>query len=198
MNNFRLRAAAVVAVTTVTLGCKDIPLLPTWDADWYVPLTSRGVSLSGPFGGFGGTVPAGTSVPFSSAVQQQSLDGAVGGVIDQEVRGAEVIVTLTKTLAISTDDTIFVAASAADLTNAAATRVVVPTSLAAADQRVTDTVAIGQAELTMLRNVASAGGDIYVQLRGQATWAGPGTLTVTSTDSIGMRLALLTRIAVSR
>lgn len=195
MNNFRLRAVAVALVTTVTLGCEDIPLLPTWDADWNVPLTSRGIQLST---AFGGSVPAGTSADISSTVQPQSLDGAIGGLLDQEIRSAEVIVTLTKTLAISADDTIFVAASAADLTNAAATRVVVPMALAAADQSVTDTVPVPAAAVTMLRTTAAAGGTLYVQLRGRATWAGPGSLTVTPTDSIGMRLALLARIAVSR
>ncbi len=195
MNTIRLRTVAAVLVTLVTLGCEDVPLLPKWDADWNVPLTSRGIPLSNPFGA---SVPAGTSANVTSGVQSQALDGAVGGILDQEIRSADVIVTLSKTLAISTDDTLFVAASPADLTNAAAVRIVVPMAMTAGDVSVTDTVPVSAAGLNLLTTTAANEGTIYVELRGRATWAGPGSLTVTSADSIGMRLALLARIAVSR
>jgi len=195
MNNFRVRAVAVALATTVTLGCEDVPLLPTWDADWYVPVASQGIDLLGPFAA---SVPAGTSANVSFAAQQQSLDGAIGGILEQEVRSAQVILTVTKTLAVSADDTLFIAGSAADLTNAAAVRILVPVALTAADVSVTDTVPVDPAGLALLQTTAQNGGSIFVQLRGQATWAGPGSLTVTANDSIGVRLALLARIAVSR
>ncbi len=192
----RLRAALAAAfVTGVTMGCVDVPLLPTWDADWYVPLSSQRIGLLGPFPA---AVPPGTSAQVSFPPQQQSLDDAAGSILDQEMRSANVVLTLSSSIPLDGADTLFIAATSADLTNGSAQRVVVPITLVASVPTFTDTVAVTADGLTMLKNAAAAGGDIFIQLRGSVTYPGPGIRTITASDSIGVRFALLARIAVSR
>jgi len=195
MNNSRLTLAILSALaTSVTLACENIPLLPHWDADWNVPLPSQSIGVP-----FAGIVPAGTSATMSSVPQRQSLDGSIGSILDQSLSNAALVVVLSKTLPVSTDDTVFVAADSASLTNVSATRIVVPVTLTASDLTpVTDTFTIATPGLTMLQTVAKAKGSLWVQLRGRVTYAGPGTLTVAPGDSIHVRLSLLATIAVSK
>lgn len=195
MKTTALRVTAAALVTAVTVACQDIPLLPTWDADWNVPLPSQAIALFGPFPG---AVPAGTSANVSFPPQSQSLGGTVGSLLDQDLSNAALVVVLSKTLAVSGSDTVFVAADSASLTNAAATRIVVPVAFTAADLTVTDTVPVSTAGIAMLKSVAQAEGSLWVQLRGRVTFAGPGVLAVTPADSIHVRLSLLATIAVSR
>lgn len=187
----RILAAACVAatVTCVTLACKDVPLLPKWDADWYLPLTSQGVALLGPFPG---SVPPGTPANVSWTLEQ-SLDGAIGSLLEQTLSNGRVIVTLTKTLPVSGADTVFLSSTSGGIpvdTFALA--------FAAGDASVTDTIPINSAGLTLLNSQASSQGSIFIQLRGRISYNGTGNLTVTSADSIGVKLALLATIAVSR
>jgi hypothetical protein len=196
MNRSRIAAAGLsVLVTSVTLACKDIPLLPHWDADWNVPLPSQAIALFGPFPGL---VPPGTSANISFPPQSQTFGGSVGSLLEQNLSNAALVVVLSKALAVSGADTVFVAADAASLTNAAATRIVVPVAFTAADLTVTDTVPVTAAGITMLQNLAQSNGSLWVQLRGRVSYAGPGNLTVTTSDSIHVRLSLLATIAVSR
>ena len=183
-------ACAAATVTCVTLACKDMPFLPKWDADWYVPLTSQGVVLLGPFAA---TVPPGTSANVSFTPLQQSLDGTIGSVLREELSNASIIVQLTKTVPISGADTLFLASGPAAVPSDT-----IPVSFAASDVSKTDTVALSGSGLAMIRNQAQSSGSIYVLLSGRVSYAGPGNLNITSSDSIGVKLALLATIAVSR
>ena len=187
-------AGTSALLACLTVACQDVPLLPHWDADWNVPLPSQSIALP-----FAGVVPAGTSASISSAPQRQSLDGSVGSILDQNLSNAALVVVLSKTLPVSSDDTVFVAADSASLTSSIATRIVVPVTLTAADLTpVSDTVVIPTAGILMLQSVAQSKGSLWVQLRGRVSYAGPGTLTVAPGDSIHVRLSLLATIAVSR
>lgn len=188
-------ACAAALVTCVTLGCEDVPLLPKWDADFNVPLPSQRIGLLGPFPA---VVPPGTSGNVSFPPQQEPLDDAVGDLLVDKLKAADVILTLSTTVPLDGADTVFVAANNADLTNAAAQRIVVPVTLVAAVPTLTDTVPVNAGGLAMLQTVAQNSGTLFIQLRGRVTYPGPGNRTITANDSIGVRLALLARIAVSR
>lgn len=196
MNTHHLRAACALALlTSVTVACEDIPLLPKWNADWNVPLPSKAIALFGPFSA---TVPPNTSANVSFAPQKQDLGGTVGTLLDQQLSNAQLILGLDKTKPVSGNDTVFVAADSLSLTNSAGTRIVVPIVFLATDLTVTDTVAISAAGVTMLRTAAQNEGTLWIQLRGRVTYAGPGNMTITPGDSIRVRLALLATIAISR
>jgi len=196
MTKTRTATAAVsVLVTCVTIACKDIPGLPHWDADWNVPLPSQDISL---FASFPGAVPPGTSANVGFAPQTQTLDGSVGAILDQDLSNAALVVMLSKTVAVSGTDTVFVAPDSLSLTSGPATRIVVPFSFLASDLSVTDTVPVSSAGIAMLKSVAQANGSLWIQLRGRVSNPGPGTLTVTPADSLHVRLSLLATIAVSQ
>lgn len=196
MKTFRISALGAVLVTSITIACKDIPLLPTWDADWNVPLPSQDIALFGPFPG---VVPPNTSANVGFPPQKQSLGGSVGSILDQDLSNAGLVVVLSKSAAmtVSGNDTVFVAADSASLTNPASTRIVLPMTFAESATSVTDTLAIATAGIAMLKNVAQSDGTLWVQLRGRLSHS-TGVLTVTPGDSIHVRLSLLATIAVSK
>ena len=194
MNGIRLRACALAGVTLVTLACKDIPLLPQWDATWYLPVASQSTQLGAVLPPL---VPAGISVQDSS-LQIQVLDGVVGTTIRDSLLDASIIIDLVKPPPVSVAETLFLAASPAALGAPGAGRVDLPFGMAAAQTARTDTLTVPANGITMLHAIADAEGTLYVMRRGQVAWAGPGTLTLNATDSIGVRIALLARIAVSR
>lgn len=175
-------------------ACNDVPFAPRWDADWYVPLSSRKIELLGPFPA---VVPAGTSANVSFPAQPQKLDASIGAILKQDLRAASLVMTLAKSVAISALDTLFVASSRANLTNGAASTIVFPITFLTSDTRVEDTLVVNAAGLGMIQTVAAAQDSLFIQVRGRATYPGPGTLIITATDSIGIRLALIARIGVS-
>ncbi len=181
-------------VALVATAC-DVPFAPRWDADWNVPLPSQKIVLLGQFPA--AIVPAGTSANVSFPVQPLELDASIGTILQQELRSASLALTLTKSVAISGTDTLFVASSRANLSNNDPSTIVLPMAFAAADTQVDSTRAVSAAGLAMLQTVAEAKDSLFVQLRGRATNPGPGTITLTATDSIGIRLALIARIGVS-
>jgi hypothetical protein len=199
MRTHRLAAGLLAAAAvSVSVACQDVPLLPKWDADWYIPLPSEAIALGGAGGVFPGTVPPGTSANISFPPQTQQLDESVGSLLRQELSNGRIIVTLTKTLAVSGSDTLFIAPDQASLTVNTASVIVVPVAFTATDLSVTDTATVLPSGLTMLKNVADAQGTLWIQLRGQVSYNGSGNLTVTAADSIGVKLAMLATIAVSR
>jgi hypothetical protein len=195
----RFRAAACgVVIAMAAAGCEDVPLVPRWDADWYVPLPSDSIYLSSGFP-VGVPIPPGTSADVNFDPQTQSLDDTAGELLRRLRETARIIFTVSKppALAFSGVDTLFVAANQADLTNPASSRIVVPFVIAASAASVTDTVTIPTAGINMLRAVANARGVLWIQMRGRATYEGSGPATISSTDAIGVRLALLARIGIS-
>jgi len=99
---------------------------------------------------------------------------------------------------VSGADTLFVAPDSVSLTVNTASVIVVPIAFTANDLTVTDTATVLPSGLAMLKNVADVQGTLWIQLRGQVAYNGTGNLTVTAADSIGVKLAMLATIAVSR
>lgn len=173
-------------------ACNDVPFAPRWDADWYVPLASRNITLPA------GVIPAGVSVSDSFPTQTQSLGNAAGQILSRTLDSAQVIFTLTKSAAVALDDTLFVAANTADLTNPNANRIALRISMSAAATSFMDTLAITPAGVGLLSGVAGAKGDLYIQLRGTVSNPGPGIVIISaSNNQVGVRLALLARIGIS-
>lgn len=194
---------AVLAAGGFAAACNDVPFAPKWEADWTVPLPLTPIDLSAAFSPLT-TIPPLTSVPVSIEVQSQDLGQSIGQVLKQDIRRAILKLNYVLTLPLDGSDTVFVAASQADLVNPAATRLVLPVALAqttSAGRDVVDTLEAGSAQLAMLQNAASDGGSgvLYVQVRGNVR--NPSTtqsVTITSGDEIGLALQLTVRIPVSK
>lgn len=175
-----------------TAGCNDVPFTPKWDADWNVPLASQNITLPA------GVIPAGFSVSDSFPTQTQSLGDAAGQILSRTLDSVQVIFTLTKSAAVALVDTLFVAATSADLANPNANRIVLRVSMSAAATSFTDTLAVTPSGVSLLSGVAAAKGDLYIQLRGTVSNPGPGTVTISgSNNQVGVRLAMLARIGIS-
>lgn len=198
MRPSRLTLAAGVLALLAAPACNDVPVLPKWDAEWYVPLPSQAIALGGA-GQFpiGVPIPPGTSASVSFPVQSLALDQAIGRILRQQLSNGRVILNVVTPFALDGADTLFVAADPASLTNPADTaRIVVPFTLVASQSSITDTVGITQG-LSVLSTAAQNDASLYVQVRGRVTYSGTTSRTVTAADSIGVRLALLTRIGIS-
>jgi hypothetical protein len=195
-----LAATGLAACTFIVLaGCKDIPLLPKWNADEKIPLASQKITVSPPFPS-GVTVPNGTSQNVSFPAQSQAVDGLVGQILQPGLLAGSIVSVVTKsaTVTINGNDTLFIAQTQADLTNPAATRIVVPLTINAANTKDSTQAAITAGGLTMLQNVATASGSLWIQMRGQATCVNAAGCTFTAGDSVGVRLTLLATIPISR
>ena len=199
----RTGVLAVLAAGGIAVACTDVPFAPKWDADWTVPLPLAPIDLMAVFNPLT-TVPPGTTAPVSLQVQSQDLGQSIGQVLKQDIRRAVLKLHYTMTRALAGADTVFVAASQADLTNPAATRIVLPVALAqttSAGADVVDTIGAGSPQLAMLQNAASSGGSgiLYVQVRG--TVRNPSatqSVTLTGGDAIGLAFQLTVRIPVSQ
>jgi hypothetical protein len=198
MRPSRLTLAAGALALLAAPACNDVPVLPKWDAEWYVPLPSQSIALGGA-GRFpiGVPIPPGTSASVSFPVQSLALDQAIGRILRQPLSNGRVILNVATPFALDGADTLFVAADSASLTNPAETaRIVVPFTLVASQSSITDTVEITQG-LSVLSTAAQNDASLYVQVRGRVTYSGTTSRTVTAADSIGVKLALFTRIGVS-
>ncbi|OGT94992.1 MAG: hypothetical protein A2083_05640 [Gemmatimonadetes bacterium GWC2_71_9] len=197
MRPSRLTLAAGALALLAAPACNDVPVLPKWDAEWYVPLPSQSIALGGadrfPIGV---PIPPGTSASVSFPVQSLALDQAIGRILRQPLSDGRAIVTIATPFALDGADTLFVAADSTALTNPAAARIVVPFTLVASQSSITDTVEITQG-LSVLSTAAQNDASLYVQVRGRVTYSGTASQTVTAADSIGVKLALFTRIGVS-
>jgi hypothetical protein len=195
-----LAAASLAACATIVLvGCKDIPLLPRWNADEKLPLASQKITVSPPFPS-GVTVPNNTSQNVSFPAQSQTIDGLVGQILRPGLVAGSIVSVVTKsaTVTINGSDTLFIAATQADLTNALAQRIVVPLTIVATNTKDSAQALITAGGLTMLQNVANASGSLWIQMRGQATCANASGCTFTAGDSVGVRLTLLATVPISR
>jgi hypothetical protein len=181
----------------VLIGCKDIPLLPRWNADEKIPLASQKITVSPPFPS-GVTVPNGTSQSVSFPAQSQTVDGLIGQILQPGLLAGSIVSVITKSVTIDGNDTLFIAATQADLTNALAQRIVVPLTILAANAQDSSLAVINAGGLAMLQNVANASGSLWVQMRGQATCNKVGGCTFTAGDSVNVRLTLLATVPISR
>lgn len=189
-------AALGVAVAALASGCEDVPLVPKWDADWYLPVASEAIRLDKGFPPV--PIPSGTAATIADT-SQQGLDEGVGQLLERQVREARMILTLAKSasLEFSLADTLVLAGSEVDLGNPAAQRIVIPITLGATATSRTDTAAVSSGGIAMLQQVAEAGGQLFVELRGRVAYEGSSSYTVQPTDTIGVKLAILARIGVS-
>jgi hypothetical protein len=134
--------------------------------------------------------------------QKQDVGGAVKDVLKNLVTDparARTVLTLTvgKRTAISANDTLFVAPDSNSLTVSNPGRIVFPVTLTTADTLRTDSVAVSLASIAMMQNAADAGSPLWIQLRGQVSNPSGSPITITSADSITIKLTVTARIAVS-
>jgi hypothetical protein len=212
MHRNRALALAGAMGAIVLASCEHPPFAPRWDTPFDMPLSTRTIELAGfvppsPLN----VIPAGTTAPDSFPVQQQQVSGALGDALKHIVTDSTRCVstsapplscdvmrlTLTKTTAVAVADTLFVAYRVAALHAAAPGTIVFPIDLAATATTQTDSVYLTQASVQMLQAAADSSGALYVLLRGRVTNPGPGTVTVTSADSIGVDLSATISVAVS-
>ncbi len=198
MSRSRLNLLGALLATALVAACEDVPFAPKWDADWYIPVPSEPIRLQQKLAPVT-TVPPGLPAVTASDTSQQNLAESVGQLLDQQIRSASLIVTLTKpaSLQFTASDTVIVARTLADLSIAGATRIVVPIAIASADASVTDTAAITTGAIAMLRQAAASDGTLFIEVRGRIQYTGSAPHTLTANDTIGVRLALLARIGVS-
>lgn len=186
----KFAAWAGAGVLCLTTAC-EVPLLPQWDTYWNVPLPSKAIPVP-PI-----PIPNGTSVVDSFPTQRMPLDESLGELLANAADTGSVILTLTKrqTLALSGSDTLYISTSAAGLNTPGAGRIVVPISFAASDATVSDTVS---ANLSLIRSTASVGDSLYIRLQGRLSNNSGSTVTPAASDSIKVKLALLTLIHSSK
>lgn len=191
--------AAVLAGGALAAACKDVPFAPKWDADWTVPLPVTPIRLDSVFPV--SVVLPGMSGPVNTPPQKQTLDKAIGQVLQQTIALAVLKLTYTMPLAFSGADTLFVAADSAGLANPAAARIIFPISLAqtsGAGTDVVDTLRAGSPGLALIQNAGTTGGALWIQIRGRVGNQGSTPIIITSSDVVGLAFELTARIAISR
>jgi hypothetical protein len=210
LNRALALAGAMGAI--VLASCEHPPFAPKWDTPFYMPLSTQTIALANfvPPSPLNVIAPGG-SAPDSFAVQQQQVSGALGDALKNIVtdstrcvsavdptRSCDVMrLTVTKTTAVAVADTLFVAYRVSALNAATPGTIVFPIDLAATATTQADSVYLTQASVQMLRAAADSSGALYVLLRGRVTNPGPGTVTITSADSIGVDLSATISVAVS-
>ncbi len=208
------RALALAGATAATLlaACEHPPFAPKWDVPLNVPLSTQSIALSdmvppSPLN----VIPPNTPLPDSFPAQQQDLSGALGDGLKHIVtdstrcfspvdptRSCNLLkLTVTKTTPVAVADTLFVANSAAGLNALTPGTVVFPIAIAAAATTATDSVFLTYASVRMLQAASDSTGTVYVQLRGTVTNPGPGNVTITAADTIGVNLSATFSVAVS-
>jgi hypothetical protein len=206
----RAIALAGVAAAATFAACKEPPFAPRWDADMFLPLSTKSIYLNN-FFAFG-FIPPNTSGNVSFPPQQQDVSGTIGNVLKNLVTDptrARTVLTLTvaKHTAISADDTLVVAPDSASLTNASPSRILFPLALATTDTLRTDSVSLGTPQICMLQNQAgthacplasgpSSASPLWIQLRGRVSNPAASPLTITSADSLSIKLTVTARVAL--
>lgn len=199
MKPTRLAATAVAAVGFAVLAaCKDIPLLPKWDANEAVPIASQKITISPPFPS-GVTVPNGTSQPVSFAAQSQPISGLVEQILTPGLAADTIFSVITKSASVTINgaDTLFIAQTQAGLGNAA-TSVVVPITIVATSTRDSAATGLTPAQLAILQGAATSTDTLWIQMRGRATCANAAGCTFAAGDSVGIKLTMHAVVHISR
>ncbi len=198
----RAIAAAGVAAAAGLAACHaDIPFKPRWDADMFLPLSTRSIYLNSFF--TLGVIPGSTSGNVSFPPQKQDVSGAIKDVLTNLVTDptrARTVLTLTvgKHTAISANDTLFVAPDSSSLTGTAPGRVIFPVTLATTDTLKTDSLTLSLASITMMKDAANTQTPLWIQLRGQVTNPSSSPVGITAADSITIKLTVTARVTISR
>lgn len=190
--------ALLVAAFT---SCKDIPFMPRWDLDAYMPLGTNTVYLDDFF--TFGLIPSGISAKISSAPKKQDMYGAIKDVlrnIETNPERARTILTLTfaKSTPISTSDTLFISPDSGSLSNYNSRGIIFPISLEANDTLKTDSMNLSQESINMLQKAASGGSPLWIQTRGYVSNSRSSSIKITSADSMKINLDVTARIFVSQ
>jgi len=207
------RALALLGASAAILftACKEPPFAPRWDADWYVPLSFQTIPVPV------GTIPNGAppiADSFPNGPLSQDMSGVLGTVTKNLVTDPArcsaptnpnlscdlVTVTISKTLALTVQDTLFIG-NAANVLNAAgqaAGTILLPVALSGAQQSLTDSLYLSPTQVSMLQAVGSSEGQLWIQVRGVLSNQSGSTITTTSADAIGITsLTATMRIAIS-
>jgi len=181
-------------------ACKDIPFAPYWDADMYLPMSTKAIYLNQRFS-LGSILPN-TSDTVSFSPQRQDVSGAVKDVLKNLVTDparARTILTLTvgKRTAVSVNDTLFVAPDSASLISPNPGRVVLPVALAVTDTSVMRADTVSLASIQMMQSAATSQSPLWIQLRGRVSNPNASPVTITPADSLAVKLTVTARIAVS-
>lgn len=185
-----LLAGALAALAAS--GCGDIPLLPQWEADWYLPLASQRIDSL--LGATTVVLPAGApSANVGFGPITQDLDAGVGSLLENDILAARVIMSLTKTLPLATSLTLGVAGTAGGLGGPGAINF--PINMSTTDTQVEDTLTLNAAQLSMISTAAQ----FVIQVTGTiSNPTGSGNVTVAPTDGIEVRLAIIATIPMAR
>ena len=208
----RTLALAGAFSAMVFAGCEHPPFAPMWDADWYMPLSTQPITLSGYVPAAPNNfVPPGASFSASFTPQQQDASGVFGDVLAHVVTDPArctsavnpalscdvMTLVVTKPSGVAAQDTLFVANSQANLNAAGPGTVVFPLSIGAGSAGATDSINLTPASVTMLHTAGVDGTPLWIQLRGRVSNPGAGNLTIASTDAIRATLSVTLRVAVS-
>ena len=202
----RTLALAAAATATVFAACKEPPFAPRWDADYFMPLSFQAITLAPAVIPAAGSVPAG----FPDSLQQDlgvlgdllknlvtdpgRCSAPAGGALSCDL----VTLTMTKTLPLVVQDTLYVATAPGNLNAAAPGTIGFPITLAAGDVTKTDSLYLTQASVAMLQAAGQDGTPLWIHLRGTATNQTGGNVTVTASDSVGItKLSVTIRVAIS-
>jgi hypothetical protein len=198
----RALALASAVAAAAFAACKDVPFAPKWDADMFMPLSTKQIHLDSVF--TLGVIPPATSGNVSFKPLTQDVAGPIGALLqklDTATANARTELTLTirKRTAVSAIDTLFIAPDSASLTSPITGRIVFPVALAVADTLVTDSMAASLASIQMLYNAAAnTRMPLWIQLRGKVTNPSASPVTITKADSLTIRLTVTARVAVSQ
>jgi hypothetical protein len=183
-----------------TVACNDIPGIPKWDADWFIPLPSQTINLPDEANNVP-SLPPNAEFPIDFPIQQQAMDESFANFkLDETLReGTRIELTLRKPsfTQIGTSDTLYIGESDAALVSSNGRTIRVILSMGVSDTMVVQTLTISPANLDMIQDVARSGGNLSVQLRGRAV-VGPSGHTFSSNDQLGVRVVLFARVAMSR
>lgn len=194
MKRFRPAPLVGALLGLIAAGCHDIPLVPKWDADWYVPLPSKSIRVGDFFPG--AVVLPNQSANVSFPSQCLALDASIGQILSQDLRAGILSLSYVSSLALTGSDTLFIASdsSASSLATGSAKLIAsLPFALA---QTTTARTVSDTLNSTQLANIKTAT-NICAQMRGSLKNGGSAPVVLTGTDSVGVKLSLTATIGVS-
>jgi hypothetical protein len=205
----RTLALAGALSTMMFAACEHPPFAPRWDADMYMPLSTQPIHLNSIF--TTGVIPPATAGNVSFPALQQDISGILETVLTNMVTDParctspadptrscdKLTLTIHKTTAVTSTDTLFVANAQGNLNAASPGTIVFPISLAVSDVTKTDSLSLTQASVGMLQGAAQSSTPLWVQLRGQVRNPAATPLTIAAADSLGITLSVTVRVAVS-
>lgn len=197
-----LKATGLCALlVSAFASCKDIPFMPKWDVDTYMPVGTSTVYLNR-FFNFG-MIPSGISAEISSAPKKQEMYGALRDAlrsIETDSARARTVLTLSfaKRTPVYTTDTLFISSDSSSLKGYGSGRIIFPISLETADTLKTDSIVLSQESISMLQNAAVRGNPLWIQTRGYVSNPASSSIKITPADSMNVNLDVTARIFVSQ